>query len=174
MKADDKVTSAPVTTWPAQGEPELRVEIWPDEFAQFIGTAAQLTAEFPLLQDIEWPSGSADKHWTAGRFVYWLRRVRPEGHKGPKSSWVTLDSWFLRTRVEGRDYRWHAQRRVQRMAAELKAEQYRLTPAGNAEWSAKWERRWAAERDSAFQAFKARVPGLVPPKRGRKTKAAQP
>lgn len=155
----------------AQQAPELRIEIWRDEWAQFEGTASQLTAEGLIPEGFKWPQAASDMRWTANGFDYWLRRTRPEGHKGPMSSWLELDNWFVRVDVEGRDHRWCTRRKLERQAEELRKAFHRQTRAGQAEWDAEWRRYWDTRRDEAFQAFKAKVPGLIPPKRGRKPKA---
>lgn len=164
--ADDTVNPPETTT----AERELRIDIWPDEVVMFEGTAAQLTAEGLIPNDFEWPRGAAQKCWSANGFDYTLRRTRPARHKGPMASWLVLDNWHLSLRVVGRDYRWTAHRRLERKTEELRAECHRLTPAGSRQWAAEFNRYWRAERDKQFQAFKALVPGLTRPKRGRKPK----
>ena len=57
-------------------------------------------------------------------------------------------------------------------ADDLKAEFYRHTAAGSREWERSFKRYYATVTDDKFQAFKAKIPGLIPPKRGRKPKAA--
>lgn len=153
-------------------ERELRIDIWPDEVVMFEGTAAQLTAEGLIPLGFEWPRAAAQECWSANGFDYTLRRTRPARHKGPMASWLVLDNWHLSMRVVGRDYRWTAHRRLERKTEELRAECYRLTAAGRREWEAQFNRYWKAERDKPFQAFKARVPGLMSKKRGRPCKAA--
>jgi len=54
-----------------------------------------------------------------------------------------------------------------RGAKAFEAEPHRLTAAGQREWRAHLQRL-----DPAYQRFKLLVPGLVPPKRGRKPRAA--
>jgi hypothetical protein len=150
--------------------PELHIEIWPDEWAQYTGTAAELEAEGLIPDGLEWPRAAAETRWEANGFSYWLRRVRPEGHKGPMRSWLEGDCWRVRVRVTGRDYHWCVRRGLERKAEELRAEYHRHTDAGARESSAAFNRFWQTRRDERFQAFKALVPGLVPPKRGRKPK----
>lgn len=109
--------------------------------------------------------------WEAGCYSYLLRRTRPVDHKGPMRSWLHLDNWSLRVRVTARDFRWKDRRRLERMAEELRDAHRRQTREGMDEWAAKWARYRAAYDDKKFQAFKALVPGLVPPKRTRKPKS---
>lgn len=163
-------TAQTAATHSPQAAPELRIEIWVDEFAQYTGTAAQLQAEGLIPDSLEWPQASAYKRWEANGLTYWLRRTRPDGHKGPMRSWLHLDNWCVRVRVTDRDYHWRARRGLERKAAALLAEYHRHTAAGRREWNAEWQRYWQALDDKRFQAFKALVPGLVPPKRGRKPK----
>jgi hypothetical protein len=169
----DSGTTAPTahaTTNPTDTAPELRIEIWPDDWAQYTGTAAQLQAEGLIPDGFEWPQAAADKRWEANGFDYWLRRTRPDGHKGPMRSWLEVDNWFLRVSVTGRDYHWRTRRGLERKAEALRAEYHRHTAAGAREWEAAWHRYWQTVKDKRFQAFKALVPGLVAPKRGRKPK----
>lgn len=163
--------AATPTTVDQPAERELRIEIYLDDWARFEGTAAQLIAEGLIPKGFEWPLAATDKEWEANGLKYRVRRTRPEGHKGPMRSWLELDNWFVRISVVGRDYHWHTRRRLERKAQALAAEVYHHTPAGSREWSAKWNRYMEANRDKAFQAFKTLIPGLVPPKRGRKPKS---
>ncbi len=160
-------TAAPTPTDPA---PELRIEIWPDDWAQYTGTAAQLQAEGLIPDGFEWPKAAADQCWEAHGFDYWLRRTRPDGHKGPMRSWLEVDNWLLRVSVTGRDYHWRTRKGLERKAEALRAEYHRHTAAGAREWDAAWRSYWQTVEDKRFQAFKNLVPGLVPPKRGRKPK----
>lgn len=163
---------APAAALPDQvNEPELHIEIWRDWYADFKGTAAQLIAEGLTPEGFEWPHAANNAQWEANGFTYWLRRVRPDGHKGPKRSWLELDHWLIHVQVTGRDFAWRRRRKLERMAEELAAEQYRDTAAGSRERDAHWKRYWKACGDEAFQAFKSLIPGLVSPKRGRKTRS---
>lgn len=85
-------------------------------------------------------------------------------------SWLEVDNWFLRVSVTGRGYHWRTRKGLERKAEALRAEQHRHTAAGAREWDAAWRRYWQTVEDKRFQAFKNLVPGLVPPKRGRKPK----
>ena len=155
-------------------ERELHIEIRRDEWAQYTGTAAQLQAEGLIPDGFEWPRAAAAKRWQAGGFDYWLNRRRPEGHKGPMRSWLDLDNWCVRVNVTGRDYHWRLRRGLERKAEALRADFHRHTAAGSRKWNADWTRYWQTVEDKRFQAFKALVPGLIPPKRGRKPRQAGP
>lgn len=172
VQPTDTTNQASTTTADQPAERELTIKVWRDEFAHFEGTAAQLIAEGLIPDGFEWPHAAAEKFWEANGFKYWVKRKRPAGHKGLKRTWLQVDNWFIRVKVVGRDHEWSTRRALQRKAEELRAEFHRLTPAGSREWHASWARYWAAQDDKAFQAFKALVPGLVPPKRGRKPKSA--
>lgn len=151
-------------------ERELRIEMHIDHWVQFEGTATQLQAEGVIPADFEWPQAAADVHWSANGFDFWLRRTRPEGHKGPMRSWLTLDNWFVRMQVSGRGYDWAVRRALERKTDELRVAYHHHTQAGQRELDANFNRYYATKLDGRFQAFKASIPGLVPPKRGRKPK----
>lgn len=153
-------------------ERELNVMIRPHQldFWEYEGTRAQLEAEGVIPPETEWPKGADSLRWEAGRFDYWLRRVRPDGVKGPMSIWVNGDCWRLR--CEFKDTPDFASRCILQKKLELAKELHHHTPAGQREWETRWAAYWKASKDEAFQAFKALIPGLVPPKRGRKPKAA--
>ena len=153
-------------------EPELHISIWQDEWAEYSGTAALLKAEGLIPEGFEWPQAADPKRWEANGFSYWVNRRRPSGHKGPMRSWLELDNWFIRVQVAGLDRQWPVRRGLERKAEELKAEFYRHTAAGSREWHRNFERYYATVTDRKFQAFKAAIPGLIPPKRGRKPKDA--
>jgi hypothetical protein len=155
-----------------QQTPELRIEIWRDSWAVYEGTAAQLTAEGLIPSDFKWPQGKGRSYWKANGFDYWLCRKRPAEHKGGMSSWLEIDNWHINIQVSGRDHRWHERRSIERKAEELKAAMHRLSPAGKAEDAEALRVILATVGDRAFQAFKAKVPALNPPRRTRKPKTA--
>jgi hypothetical protein len=151
---------------------ELRIRIHRDSIAWFEGTAASLIAEGLVPDGLEWPRGACTaRFWEANGLRYQLRRQRPDGHKGPMKSWLELDNWCVLSTALDRE--WSARTKLERKAEELRAEyRRRLTAAGAAEWEAEGRRYWAAFDDRKFQAFKALIPGLIPPRRGRKAKSA--
>lgn len=152
-------------------EPELHIEIWPDDFVFYTGSAAQLRAEGLMPDGFEWPKAAETHHWSAGGFDYWLRRMRPKGHKGPMRSWLVMDNWLLRVHVTGRDRQWTIRRALERKSEDLRAMYFRQTAEGARQWEAACSRYFQALDDKRFQAFKALVPGLLPPKRGRRPKS---
>lgn len=172
MAEVDRTNPATPTIGQAAAGPELRIEICRDEWAEFEGTADQLIAEGLIPEGFEWPQAAAYKRWEAGGFKCWLNRKRPEGHRGLMRSWLELDNWCIRVSVTGRDHAWRRRRALDRKAEELRVEFYHLTDRGSRERAAEWRRYCEAGRDKTFQAFKSRIPGLMPPKRGRKPKAA--
>lgn len=159
----------PATT-PDVGESGLKVCIRPYklDFWEYEGTRAQLEAEGVIPPGTEWPELAQDQRWEAGRFRYWLRRCRPDGMKGPMKLWTSGDWWCLRCDLlNGPD---HATRSILEKKAELVAELYRHSAAGQREWNAQWNLYWKAREDKAFQAFKS----IFMPERkkpGRKPKA---
>jgi len=162
------------TTTPALAERELQITIWPDESTKFEGSAAQLVAEGIIAKGFKWPRAAALERWEANGFDYWLSRARPQGWKGSMKTWLEVDNWVVHIRVAGRDYfernRLKLVRKSAELQAELRAECRRRPPAGLREWETKWSHYFDARDDKAFQAFKALIPGLIPPKRGRKAK----
>lgn len=168
-------TQSQVAPAPAQAVPVLPPEILVytpfDGLAEFRGTRAQLESELAILAKVTWPEGFADLRWHDDQFDYWLRRGRPDGAKGPRKQFIDADWWYFRwdpINVESPQ-----QQQLKRKAKELADLAYRLTPRGRAEHDRHWKRYWASRDDAKFQAFKALVPGLVQPRRGRRPKSAE-
>jgi len=155
---------------PSTQESELSILIWPDDFAEFEGTAAQLHSEGLTPKSGRWPEGCASEKWSANGFNYWLRRTRPKGFKGPMRAWLALDNWTIRVTVKGRDWAWRDRRAVELKAIELAKEINRRSTAGRIESETRWQAYWKAQQDSAFQHFKSLVLP-APKKRGRRPKA---
>lgn len=146
---------------------ELSIQIYPRGYDWWRGTRAQLIAEGVVPQDIEWPKGLSDNFFTAGRFRYWLRRERPEGHKGPRSSYMEVDNWACRRVSVDTPRDGFAAAILHEKRAALEQELWARTPAASLQRS----RYWAALDDSDFQAFKAMVVPQ-PKKRGRPRKSS--
>lgn len=176
--ADSKHTgacsAAAPTDFACPDECALRVIIRPLrlDFWEFEGTRAELEGEGVIPPDTDWPEGAQGHRWEAGRFQYWLRRIRPEGLKGPMKLWTSGDWWCLRCHLIGGPG--VAARRILDKRRELAAEIYRQSPAWERAWQTEYARSVAAEKDKAFQAFKTLIPGLVPPPRVRRLRAGPP
>jgi hypothetical protein len=140
------------------------------DFIEFIGTRAMLEAEGVIPAGTEWPQGYDRAYWTAGKFDYTLVRERPEGAKGPRKLFADCDWWCVRWTLCQRPH--PAALAIAAKEKALEDEIYRQSPKGRAEWIARWERFSEAEHDAKFQAFKASIPGLVRPKRGRRAMTA--
>lgn len=147
--------AAPVLAHPDTRE--LHITFYPDAWARYEGSAAQLMAEGLIPEGLAWPQAAKSVDWMDGCLKYRLCRSRPAGHKGPMKSWLALDHWSLTVCVTGRDWTWSARGRLERAAQALRDEIYAQSPAGQREWQANWNRWWAAHKDPAFQAFKAGV-----------------
>lgn len=135
-------------------------------FCEYHGTRAQLEAEGLIPDGLEWPRNYADLRWESDEFKFFLSRRRPAGAKGPQRQFFNCDWWHLR---------WEPiaspsleERRIQRKFRELAAMIQRHSPEGEAEWTRNYFRYMDACQDKGFQAFKALVPGLVPPLRARR------
>lgn len=156
-----------------QGERPLIVELNPHgcDFWEYHGTRARLEAEGIIPAAVVWPAtGARAVTWQDGRLKFSLRRIRPEGLKGPMRTWINGDWWALRgDLVDGPDMR---QRRILRMQRALERETYLQSPAGQRVLSAEFSRLHAADRDKDFQSFKALIPALTPPCRGRRAAGA--
>ena len=167
--ARPRLVSAPVATPSQTAAHDLRIEICPRGYDWWHGTGAQLQAEGLIPADFDWPKGKEHGSWVSGRFEFWLFRVRPEGHKGPKSSWLESDSWACRRVLA-------TQARDGFMAADLYEKQQALTQE---QWThtlqayEQRERYWTASEDQAFQAFKSSLIAARK-KPARTLKAAQP
>lgn len=143
------------------------------EFWEYFGTRAQLEAEGVIPLDTEWPDGAQSCFWDVGRYRYWLRRIRPEGIKGPMSVWTSGNWWSLRcTYGSGMSgavlYILEKQRALAKALDDF-------SPAGQRARDALWQRYRAANADKAFQAFKAAILPTIPARKkpGRKPKLDQ-
>ncbi|MXS82030.1 hypothetical protein ABD07_02770 [Nitrosomonas oligotropha] len=139
------------------------------DITEYHGTKAMLESEGIIPEGFEWPEGYNDVYWHDDQFNYWLRRHRPEGAKGSRKQFETVD-WF--------QLRWDLidtnpfSREVARKAKELKNLIYRNSQEGFAESEARWARYYKARDDKQFQAFKAKIPCLATTGRGRKSSQA--
>lgn len=173
MSTTTNASNATIDAFDVQAR-ELCVVICPYglDFSEYHGTRAQLEAEGVIPEGTVWPRPKASLQWESGKFAFWLRRIRPEGLKGRKELWVGGDWWGLRWELTER-YSPGDTLDIRRKAAELAAAVYRQSARGQAESYAKLKSCCEASADKRFQAFKALIPGLIPPKRGRKSNQAK-
>lgn len=155
------------TAQPAVREFKVSVSTGFFSYWEYEGTRAQLEAEGVIPPGTAWPQGKDSCCWESGRLTYWLRRIRPEGLKGPMAVWTTGDWWCLR--CDDKDAPDFPTRRILHKARDLADEIHRLTPSGKREWEARWNLHWAARQDKAFQAFKSTfIPARKKPRRSAK------
>lgn len=146
---------------------DLSIAIFPTTAVSFIGTSAQLMAEGLIPKNPTWPKGSERASWNTEEFNFSIIRRKPAGMKGPKAAWITLDNWWL-IRTPHKLPTWES------IAINEKTEEIeRIKFLNTREGKLLHKKYWTARNDAAFQSFKALIPGLLPPKRGRKLKEAQ-
>ncbi|MFM0020886.1 hypothetical protein [Paraburkholderia azotifigens] len=136
---------------------ELRIEINQYDWAEYIGSRAQLEAEGIIPKGTEWPTGKRTVQWASGPLRFWLRRRRPDGMKGPAKLWLEGDHWFLRidrANVSG----WDGV--IRRKTRELKEVLYRNSNEGQRHFTEIWTRYEAACDDKRYQTFRALIPAL--------------
>jgi hypothetical protein len=152
---------------PEQTAREMLVLI--GDVTEFHGTRAQLEAEGVIPVGTAWPVRLGWEGWEAGLLGFWLFRPMPKA-KDRKNKCFDYDWWCVRMYVLNRPS--SGVRAIQRKAAELAAEVYRQSERGKAEEFALRAKYSAAKSDKQFKAFKALIPGLIPPKRKPKSQAA--
>lgn len=139
----------------AQFPDDLIVVIPDNIFPQFCGPRAALEAEGLIKPGFNWPSGYTPMFWEDARYKYFLRRQRPPGAKGPMRLFAAADWWLLEcTPRRGGTVQ---ERTIRRMRKELADYIHRNSAAGMKAFDAQFARYWAARKDEAFQAFKARL-----------------
>lgn len=141
------------------------------DIAEYQGTRAALEAEGVIPAGTKWPEGFNTRSWNDDKFSYWLHRERPKGVNGPRKQFLDIDWWMFR--CDPLNVKSVNARIVECKAKELADTIYRCSPQGEAAWFAQWDRYQQSTKDVAFQAFKALIPGLIQPKRGRRTKSAE-
>lgn len=146
---------------------DLHITIYSDGVVRFEGSSAQLVAEGLMPKKPKWPDRDITANWNDEQFHYGVCRVKPDGMKAPKAEWAKLDNWQL-TRTPHNRLGWDE------IAIKEKTEEIECIKFGNSlEGRGRFAKYWAAYNDEAFQAFKALIPGLVSPKRGRKANKTQ-
>ncbi|PRX32232.1 hypothetical protein B0G75_104253 [Paraburkholderia sp. BL18I3N2] len=151
---------------------ELTILLRPSDIAMavYVGTRAQLEGEGVIPPGTEWPTGFASVCWQANGIDFCLKRERPEGAKGRQREFVECDNWWLR--VTNPRLNWPDESiRLQYM--KLGRLLYQRTQEGIAALNRQHEMYWSARRDEKYQAFKALIPGLVPPPRKRRNRRTQ-
>jgi hypothetical protein len=136
---------------------------------EYYGTKAMLESEGIIPEGFEWPEGYNNVCWNDDQFNYRLRRNRPEGAKGSRKQFATVDWFELRWNLIDAD---QLSREIACKVKELKDLIYLHSSKGSAESQARWERYWKAQDDKQFQAFKAKIPCLATTGRSRKTAQA--
>jgi len=165
--ADSQPDSQPASS--AQlGNLDLRIELGFME-TTYYGTSEQLTAEGLIPDGFEWPNARDRTGWVAGKQDFYLMRCRPPRHKGLMRTWLETDWWCLRVNLVDRpDAYGIAEARKRAELAALTRELCADACIARREI----ERRWfGALRDSSFQIFKERVPGLSVSRQGRRKRA---
>jgi len=140
---------------------ELQISIYPREFTSYHGTAAQLMAEGLLPTGFEWPTGAEWVKVEVGEFTHRVGRTRPEGHKGPKSSWTSGDYWYVVRKLTDQPLDGGLEAAIYNKTKELDAAIYRGTP----EYARMSEAARSAMFDDRYQAFRSLV--VPESKRGR-------
>lgn len=135
------------------------------------GTRGALESEGVIPENMQWPSGFSEHSWQAGSLKFKIRRKRPAGIKGPRRDFLNIDWWSLRIEPVTEPDR--AARAIAEKAKELRDAIYFHSPKGIAERSLMFKRHWKAIMDDDFQAFKAKIPGLIPPPRPTRQAKAQ-
>ena len=147
---------------------DLQISIVPRAYTSYQGTAAQLIAEGLIPEGFKWPSGTNRVTVTVGTFEHWIFRTRPEGHKGPMSSWISGDCWHLRRELAN-------QQRDGYREADIYAKTRELADTinrGTLEWSRTCHKAFAARNDAKYMAFRTHLMGdLAPRRRGRPAKS---
>jgi hypothetical protein len=149
---------------------EITIVLRPSNIAmtQYIGTRAQLEEEGIIPAGTAWPAAFEKRRWSAGEQNFQLRREKPEGMKGKQRDFIDCDNWCLRVTTAASYW---PEDHVEIQRKKLADAIYFHTPEGRAEFNRKLEAYWAAKEDKKFQAFKALIPGLVPPPRQRRRPA---
>lgn len=135
--------------------------------SEYFGTRAALEVEGLIPEGLIWPKGLNAHEWEDGLHRYFLRRCRPTGVKGPRKLFLEVDWWglFIGPRLNHKSY---AEQAIREKAKALAVEIYRRSDEGMREWAEMHRRLCESHKDAAFHAFKARIPGLVLPRRCRK------
>lgn len=135
--------------------------------AEYRGTCAALECEGVIPIGMQWPVGFNEVHWDDGKFSYWIRRQRPEGAKGARKQFETVDWWMLRCNPLSAES--EADRLVKEKQKELSDAIYRASEKGRAEWRLSFSMYLEAQEDTKFQQFKSAC-GIQEHKRCKQTR----
>lgn len=149
------------TTIQSVSASDLQIEIIPRAYTQYQETAAQLVAEGLIPDGFKWPIGSTRVTIEVGKFSLWIGRKRPDGHKGPMSSWTSGDFWFVRRELASNKRDGWRDADIYAKSKELADIIYRGTSAYASIANASWK----ARLDEQYQAFRSLV--IPQTKRGR-------
>jgi hypothetical protein len=142
---------------------DLQIVIIPRAHTWYRGTAAQLVAEGLIPDGFKWPTGTDQVEIEVGKFSLWIGRERPEGHKGPKSSWSGVDFWFLRRGLTSQRFDGFRAAHIYAKKQELEDVIYRHT----AEWERIYFRAYSVREDVKYMAFRNQLIGERKRGRGR-------
>lgn len=140
---------------------DLLISIKPRAYTEYHGTAEQLRAEGLIPEGFKWPTGSNRVTVEVGKFSHWIFRKRPEGHKGPMSSWTSGDYWLLRRELASNVRDGWRTADIYAKKMELAETIHRGTP----EYARIANASWEARCDDKYMAFRNLLTGE--PKRGR-------
>ena len=146
---------------PAQITDELQISILPRAYANFRGSAAQLSAEGLIPDGFSWPAGTDFARYESGQFSYCVSRCRKKGATGSARAWSSGDYWCVRRTLTSTDKNGFHEARVYEKQQELAEVIRHATPA----WERECSLAFAAILDKPYRAFRNL---LIPsPKRGR-------
>lgn len=136
----------------------------------YIGTREQIEATGLIPKGTQWQDGfKTAAAWKVDNLEFRLWRRRPDDAKGRQCEFITCDNWALCVDKPNVDY---AEYDIQQKAEELRRLQFLQTPEGQKASRRHDQSLSDARRDTEYQAFKASIPGLVPPRRSRKPRNA--
>lgn len=136
---------------------EMTISIWPREWVQWEGSAAQLVDERLVSANIEWPKRRNSLYWNKDGMSYWLKRTRPPNIKGPMSVWANGDWWVLRSTLTTDTGRGSLAADIYAKSVELIELQFQRTVAGRQ----MVHRAHLARTDDTYIAFRSQLLGKI-------------
>lgn len=141
------------------------IRYFPGLLTQVAGTLAALRDEGWVPDSVELPNGTAFVYWDEGGVRFGLRREKPLGWVGPRSSWSGVDWWMVRIQPENDAL---ARGRLHSLQAEVDLLKRRAPAIGRFGSGAQWEGLERAREDGAFQRMLTAVlPPVASVQRGR-------